>query len=147
MRPLSGGRIQTAKTAISFIPQPHPLSNRCQVFSHIYIYIFKNQANITASALYSSRGISACKLGNLIHGYHIEVTFDAVLQAAGSNGKLNDLLRLHILQSAVNQPCAEGIPAAYTVNDVHQIIFAEIKIRSVIQHGSPFVVICGNGRP
>lgn len=28
------------KTAISFIPQPHPSSNRCQVFSHIYIYIY-----------------------------------------------------------------------------------------------------------
>ena len=34
------GAYKPKKTATSFIPQPHPSSNRCQVFSHIYIYIY-----------------------------------------------------------------------------------------------------------
>ena len=49
------------------------------------------------------------------------------------------------VQACADQAAAEAVAAAYAVNDVHGVLFAEEVIASVVEHCGPFVVVCGDG--
>lgn len=62
-------------------------------FFKAWIYIWFYVIRIVLS-LDTSGSISACQFENFIHGYHVEVSFDRVLQAGSRNRELDRCLRI-----------------------------------------------------
>ena len=94
--------------------------------------------------MYAAGTVALHKSGDLINGNVVEVSFNGVLEAGCRNGEFDGLLAIKAVQQAVNQACAEGVAAAYTVNDMYCIFLGEISFAVSIEHSCPVVIVGGN---
>ena len=77
----------------------------------------------------------------------VEVALNGVLQCGSSGSEFDNALRITSVEGSVDQTAAEGVAAAYAVNDVQVVALGEAILvrRSVVQHSCPDVVVCGDG--
>ena len=96
-------------------------------------------------SLDSSGAVATCELLNLSESNHIVVALDGVLKCGCSNCKLNCALSGLAVEESVDKTAAEGVTAAYTVDDVEIVLLGEAVLVSlyVVEHSGPAVVECG----
>ena len=76
-------------------------------------------------SLDSTRSVATCKFLNLCKSNHVVVTLKRVLKSGCSNCKLNCALSGLAVKKGVDKSAAEGVTAAYTVDDVEVILLGE----------------------
>lgn len=76
-------------------------------------------------SLHAAGAVAAHELRHIGDRSTVEITDDAVLQAAGCNCKLECRLLVLIMVEAINQTAREAVTAAHAVDDIPDLILLE----------------------